>query len=232
MTSRFLLLLAFALAACSPAGKAPAPVDPAFAKAVHDYLIANPEVIEEAQKALADKKQIALFNEAISDKADPYIGRKDASITIVEFFDYRCPYCEHAVDWTLQQPKANEDVRVIFKEFPILSEASLEASKAALAANKQGKYPAMHRALMKTPGALTSELIDQAALSSGVNVKRMRNDMESPDVIAHLKRISKLAYSGKVESTPTFLVNGVMVTGSDEKALNEAIKLAREKNKT
>ncbi|MET0546827.1 MAG: thioredoxin domain-containing protein [Caulobacterales bacterium] len=224
MKSRLFPIIALALAACSP-GKAPAPTDPAFGKAVHDYLVANPEVIEEAQKALAEKKQLALFKIAVADKEDPFIGQKNAKVTVVEFFDYRCPYCEHAVDWVLKQPKVNKDVKVIFKEMPFLTPASVEASQAALAANKQGKYAAMHLALMRSP-QLDSAAIDKAARTAGVDIKRMRKDMETVSVIEHLTRVKKLSESAKVESTPTFLVNGVLVAGFDQKALDAAIKKA------
>lgn len=230
MKLRLFALLALALSACSP-GNAPAPTDPAFGKAVRDYLIANPEVIEDAQKALAQKKQLALFEAAIADKEDPAIGAKNAKVTVVEFFDYRCPYCEHAVDWVLNQPKANKDVRVVFKEMPFLTPVSYEASQAALAANKQGKYAAMHLALMRTP-ELSSTSIDKAAQTAGVDVKRMRQDMEKVSVIEHLTRVKKLSESARVESTPTFLVNGILIAGFDEKALDAAISKALSDSKS
>ena len=219
--------LALILTACSPAGETPAPTDPAFGQAVRNYLLSNPEVIEDAQKALAEKKQLALFKSAITDKDDPFIGKRDAKVTVIEFFDYRCPYCVHAADWVLQQPGKNKDVRVVFKEMPFLTKESYEASQAALAANKQGKYAAMHRALMDVASSdLSSASIDKAAQKAGVDVKRMRRDMDSKDVIEHLDRVKNLSQSAKVESTPTFLVNGVLVAGFDEKALNAAIEKA------
>jgi len=227
MKSRLFAALAFVLTACSPGGaKAPAPTDPAFGAAVRNYLLANPEVIEEAQKALAEKKQLALFKSAVADSDDPFIGKRNAKVTIIEFFDYRCPYCMHAADWVLQQPAKNKDVRVVFKEMPFLTKESYEASQAALAANKQGKYAGIHRALMHTTGELNSASIDKAAQSAGVDVKRMRRDMDSVAVIEHLNRVKKLSETAKVESTPTFLINGILVAGFDEKALDAAIEKA------
>lgn len=227
MKLRLFAALAIVLAACSPGGQAPAPTDPAFGKAVRNYLLTNPEVIEEAQKALAEKKQLALFKSAAADKDDPFIGKKDAKVTVIEFFDYRCPYCVHAADWVLAQPAKNKDVKVVFKEMPFLTKESYEASQAALAANKQGKYAEMHRALMHVASSdLSSPSIDKAAQKAGVDVKRMRRDMDSQQVIEHLDRVKKLSESAKVESTPTFLVNGILVAGFDEKGLNAAIEKA------
>ncbi|MEO1189060.1 MAG: thioredoxin domain-containing protein, partial [Pseudomonadota bacterium] len=168
----------------------------AIEKIVYDYIMENPEVIEDALIALSEKRaaeEAALAMAAIADNqdalinnaADYSIGPADAPVTVVEFFDYRCGFCKRSAQWATELPeKYDNQVRVVFKEFPILSTESEKAALAAIAAGKQDKYIEMHMALMELDNGsgFGPEQIDAAAESIGVDVAMMRADMKSIEV--------------------------------------------------
>lgn len=190
-------------------------------KVVHDYIINNPEVIvqslqgyqqkqmEQAQKAMVKTQETAskyadpLFHNA----NDPSSGNPKGTISVVEFFDYQCPHC---IDMTPVMDgivKANSDVRIIYKEFPIRGPASETASRAALAAQMQGKYNDFQHALMaanKLP--LTDEIIFTAAKSVGLDVDKLKADMKSKAVDQQIKDTYKLAQDLQLMGTPALFV--------------------------
>jgi protein-disulfide isomerase len=154
------------------------------------------------------------------------MGRADAPIVIVEFFDYRCPYCHAAMEWVSDIARTRSDVRVVLKEFPILSEASMEAARAAIAAMPQGRYWAFHRALMSFRGDLTSQRIDALARESGVDVARMRRAMNDPEITLLLEENRAHAIDLNNTATPLFMINGEMVAGFNEPVLNARLREA------
>ena len=210
----------------------------AIEKIVRDYIVANPEVIEEALIALADKEKAASaarIAEAVkANAADLYknasdyaIGPADAPITVVEFFDYRCGYCKRSTDWIQALPEAYDGkVRVVFKELPIFGGISETASLAALAAGKQDKYVDMHLALMgvKNNDDLTDKEIDVLARKVGVDVQKMRADMRSMDVQKQLADMKSLGRELGVAGTPGFFVGDTVIEGADRAKLEAAIK--------
>ncbi len=207
---------------------------------LRDYLMENPEIIEEALIALSQKRQAdeaAKARAAIGDNRDALfthpddysIGPKDAEITVVEFFDYRCGYCKRSLDWVSGLPEAHDGrVRVVFKEFPILSEASTRAARAALAAGRQGKYFEMHAALMASRSALESEDIDKIAAEIGLEMTQWRADLESEAVTGHIEETKALARSLGVSGTPAFFLGDDYVAGADTGRVDNLIKAALE----
>ncbi|MDX2236910.1 MAG: DsbA family protein [Hyphomonadaceae bacterium] len=193
---------------------------------VRDYLVRDPTVLREAIDQLQARTNAEMLAEIASDENAVVLGPANAPITIVEFFDYRCPYCHTAMAWLFNLTENRRDVRVVLREFPILSPASLEAAKAALAAHKQGRYARFHQALMGFRGDLNTQAIDQLARESGVDVARMRREMEAPEIAASIERNHQLAAHFGVNSTPSFLINGEWVRTSDEASLNEAVRAA------
>ncbi len=192
---------------------------------VKDYLLENPEIIIEALNVLDERiKQeaeetakiaLAQNRDALYNNPNDYsIGPDDAEVTIVEFFDYKCPPCKASAQWVNAAP-ANYDgkVRVVFKEFPILSAESVQASYAALAAGKQGKYVEMHRALMSDRSKLADADIDRIAESVGVDVEKMREDMKSEAIEQAIEDNRSLAQKIQAGSTPTFIVNDTLHVG-------------------
>jgi protein-disulfide isomerase len=193
---------------------------------VRDYLVRNPDVLREALDALAERTENERWRRMKADSRDFSMGRADAPIVIVEFFDYRCPYCHAAMEWVNDVARSRSDVRIVFKEFPILSEASMEASRAAIAAMPQGHYWAFHRALMGFRGDLTSARIDELARQSGIDVPRMRRAMDSPEVTRLLEENRALAVEMNNTATPLFVINGEQVSGFDQARLDARLREA------
>lgn len=207
---------------------------------VRDYILENPEIIEEAlielqRRARAREMQAAYDavesqSEAIyNDPRDPRLGPEDADIVIVEFMDYKCSYCRVANDWVEDVREEHGDrIQFIIKEYPILGEDSLEASRAAIAALQQGTdiYEAFHNAMVSSSGPLPSERINQLARVSGVDVERMREAMESPAIMEHISQVRSLGQVLGVTGTPFFIVDGTIVSGANELALDQALQRA------
>lgn len=198
---------------------------------VRDYLVNNPDVLREALDALEGRVSAERWQRIRSDPRDFAIGPADAPIVIVEFFDYRCPYCHAALEWVIDLTRSRRDVRVVFKELPILSDASMEAARASIAAMPQGRYWAFHQALMGFRGDLTSEQIDALARRSGLDVARMRRAMDDPAITALLEENRAHAIDYDISGTPGFVINGELVPGFNqpllEARLREATREAR-----
>lgn len=212
----------------------------AIEKIVYDYIMENPEIIEEALISLQEKRQaeeMALAQAAIADNqdalvnnpADYSIGPADAPVTVVEFFDYRCGFCKRSAEWALDLPEQYDNqVRVIFKEMPILSAESETAALAAIAAGEQGKYIEMHTALMEldNDSGFDAEAIDATAESIGVDVAKMRADMKSIDVQKAVADSKSLARTLGITGTPNFIIGTQSVAGADIAAVEALIETA------
>jgi len=191
---------------------------------IREYIVQNPEVIEEALIELAARERAEMAERLASDPRDFTLGPEDAKVTIVEFFDYRCGYCKRGMDWLLETSASNPDtVRVVFKEFPILSPESRNAALAALAAGRQGKYNEMHQALMESRSDFSDEAIDEIAEQVGVDVDKMRADMQSPELQQHVADVRTQAIEAGAEATPTFFINGRVVAGWDPASLDRIV---------
>lgn len=203
---------------------------------VKDYLAENPEIIHEALLKIARQVEIEEQQEAqqtlidsrdalINDSRDFSIGPVNADLTIVEFFDYRCGYCKASRSWVLGLPKEYKNrIRVVFKEFPILSAESEQAALAALAAGKQGKYSEMHLALMKSRSPFKKTNIARIARKVGVNVKQMEQDMNTMSLRQHLSDNRALASRIGSQSTPTYVIGDEIVQGFDRPRLDALIE--------
>src|SRR5690606_5923721 len=128
--------------------------------------------------------------------------------------------------------RARNDVRFVFKELPILSEQSFEASQASLAALPQGRYWQFHRAMMGFRGDLTSERIDELARQSGVDVTRMRRAMSNADITTHLQDNRARAMDYQINGTPGFIINGELIPGFDEARLDARVRQAASEART
>lgn len=198
----------------------------AVEKITHDYLLSHPEIISDLQNAL-DAKQEAADQKARHDAlarvgtaalVDPkvayVIGPATAKVTVAEFFDYRCPYCKASQAAVQKALKDHPDVRFAFVEYPILTQDSIVAARAAVAARRQpGKYLPFHNALMATTGALPKERILAIAKDVGIDVPKLEKDMDDPAVAASLKASHALADRLKVNGTPTFVVGDQIIVG-------------------
>jgi protein-disulfide isomerase len=242
------LTIAAGLALAGAAGAADAPKafspeqEKAIREVVRDYLVNHPEVLVEAIQALQEKQQaaekdqrqkaLAAYRAELEQDADsPVAGNPKGNVTIVEFFDYRCPYCKSVSDRLFDTVKADGNVRYVLKEFPILGPESVVAAKAALAARKQGKYVEFHRALMAVRGNLDENAVMALAKTVGLDAKRLRDDMDGPAIAASLDRNLKLAQALKIDGTPAFVVGDQLVPGAvSTEALKTLIDQTRKTN--
>lgn len=185
---------------------------------IHNYLVNNPEVLIEASQALQMKQQQDMQKQAksaIEKNANELfsgdmtvVGNPKGNVTLVEFFDYQCAHCKKMGPVVEQLIKNNSNVRVIFREFPIFGKSSDMASRAALAAALQGKYKEMHQALLKKEGRLNEKMILDTAKSIGLNVDKLKKDMDSEKVSQELKQTRALAEKLRLMGTPAFIIAG------------------------
>jgi protein-disulfide isomerase len=161
------------------------------------------------------------------------LGNPNGDVTIIEFFDYACPYCKAAEPRLEAFLKADRNVRLVVEEFPILTPASAIASRAALAADRQGKYAAFHQALMLYRGGLDEDAILGVAKDVGLNIQRLRRDMANPKLTAAIDANLKLAKTIGAHGTPTLIVDDRILTQPsatiDFPALAAASRKARER---
>src|SRR5713226_6914272 len=211
-----------------------------FERRVRDYLMDHPDVIvaavnqhEERQRAKeateAQKVVQTRAEEVFRDPASPIGGNLNGDVTLVEFFDYNCPYCRQMVPVMIKAEEGDPQLRVVYKEFPILGPNSTFAAKAALAAHKQAKYVAFHRALYQVRGAVDPAKITEAAATVGLDVERLKIDMEDPALEAAIDKNLELAKVLRINGTPGFVVGDQILRGAtDLKTLQAWVRAAKE----
>lgn len=150
----------------------------------------------------------------VDDRRDPIFGNPDGNVTVVEFFDYRCPYCKTVAARLLATVKRDGNIRLVFKELPVLGARSEYAARAALAAKNQGRYLAFHKALMRSSGRLTQKRVLSIAKSVGVNTNRLRADMQSPEIDDAIAANRDMARKLGIRGTPTFVIADRTVRGA------------------
>jgi protein-disulfide isomerase len=202
----------------------------AIEKIIKDYLIANPEVFLEVQTVLeakmeklqADKLKAALSENAkdIFRRADaPLAGNKDGDITVTEFFDYNCGYCKKSFGDVAKLIAGDSKVRVVFKEMPILSKGSEEASRVALAARMQGKYWEVHSGLLESKAPANEAAALKIAEKAGLDMAKLKKDMDGPEVKAELTLVKDLANKMGINGTPHFIVGDKSIPGAPQDLL-------------
>jgi protein-disulfide isomerase len=195
-----------ALMLLSAQGASAQNADAAALSNLNDALLAYQD---HAADAVVANKAAALLN----DPATQVIGNPKGDVAIVEFFDYQCPYCK-AIEPKLEKlMKDDGKVKLVIKEFPILGPVSIVASKAALASVKQGKYEAYHKAMMAYRGQLKEENVFAMAKDVGLDVDRLRKDMDAPDVATQLLDNMNLARALKISVTPALIVGNHIYAG-------------------
>ena len=210
----------------------------AIEKIVRDYLLKNPEVIEEAIGVLRTKRQeeerrraaaaIARNGEALrAHPLSPVSGNAEGDVTVVEFFDYQCGYCKRALPAMTALLEEDANVRVVWKEFPILGPVSDFAARASMAADRQGRYYPFHLALMKEP-ELTEGKVLEIAGKTGLDTARLQQDMQDPAIRAYIDETRALGQRIGISGTPAFVIGGTLVPGVvDAVRMKELIAAAR-----
>jgi len=190
-----------------------------------EAILENPQIIMEAVAILERQEraeQAAAQAEVLRQQRDqlendpnaPFTGAPDADAVIVEFFDYNCPYCKRAANDVSALLAADDNVRVVYREWPILGEGSVFAARAALAAHAQGKYSEMHAALMGMRGRAEEATVLAAARDLGLDIDQLLGDMQSEEVSAHIAASRALAESLGFTGTPAFVIGDALVPGA------------------
>src|SRR5664279_2298573 len=236
-------LLAIAVPQASRADEFSAPQKGEIERIVRDYLIAHPEVLQEAMAEL-EKRQSAAESEkhksAVKDHAKALfssprqvnLGNPQGNVTFVEFFDYNCGYCKRAMTDMLTLMKADPKLKVVLKEFPVLGPGSVEAAQVAVAVNMQDKtgkkYLEFHQKLLGGRGQADKAHALAVAKEIGLNVAQIEKDMAGPEVKTTLAENFKLAEALGLNGTPSYVIGSDVVIGAvGLPALEEKINTAR-----
>jgi protein-disulfide isomerase len=194
---------------------------------IRDYLTKNPQILVDMATEL-DKRQAieqaSLQTKAISDNADAIFrslashvaGNPNGDVSVVEFFDYNCPFCRRALHSVVKLINDDGKVRLVLKELPILSDDSVAAAKLALASNKQGKYFEMHQELLSQPGKADKEKALRVAKDLGLDVDQLQKDAQDPDIKKALDEAKDLAQKLSLKGTPLFLVGDRVISGAPD----------------
>ena len=193
---------------------------------VREYLLNNPTLLLEVMEKLEEQQKQAARSQAsesimankqeLFESDTDYVFNPDGAIPVVEFFDYQCGYCKRMLPSVVRLLDENRSVRFIYKEFPILGEMSTVASKAALAAKRQGKYLDYHNALMAMRRPLDEASIYDTAAEVGLDVERLKKDMNDPTIQDIIERNRSLGQNMGLRGTPSFIVGDALVPGALE----------------
>jgi protein-disulfide isomerase len=229
--------------ACQPAANVdgkPSKAETAFGESVREYLLAHPEVIEEAVSKLNEQRQVEAAAERDSDAkrlippnrealerdARDLVVNPNGKITVVEFFDYNCGYCKSSAPEILDIAEKNPDIRLVLKELPIFGEASDTAAKVALTPAGKAKGVELFKAFMAQK-PLDEAAIDRILAAHGLDPAAVRKAAASPEVEKQIADVRALAVALKIQGTPAFVVGDVMIPGADMAALRAAITQAK-----
>jgi protein-disulfide isomerase len=204
------------------------PADKArMTKAVHDYLVQNPEVLvdmsneldkrQKAQQAAQQKKAIAQNADKIFRSPNAFVAdNPKGNVSVVEFFDYNCGFCKRALPDVVKLTQTDHNVRLVLKELPIFGKDSEEASRVALAVMKldPSKYFELHQRLFADPGPANEAKALNIAQSLGVNTDEIKKTMNDPWITAALKENAQLAADLDLQGTPLYLVGDQVIDGA------------------
>lgn len=206
---------------------------------IHDYILAHPEVLVQALQSLDERQREAdaaqaketlksRANDIFQDKQSPVGGNAQGNVTLVEFFDYNCPYCRMMAPIMNQAVADDPQLRIVYKEFPILGPDSVFAAKAALAADRQGKYQEFHKALYGSRTRVTEAAVLKIAGEVGLDVERMKGDMQKPEIQAMIDGNAELAQALRITGSPGFVAGEQIFPGATDLAnLKKLIEQAR-----
>ena len=184
----------------------------------------NPQIVMEAVAILEAQEDARKADQSVAllssrrdvlerDPNAPVLGNVDGDVTIVEFFDYNCPYCKRVKPEIQALMAADPDIRLVYREWPILGEGSVFAARAALAARNQGKYEEFHWAMMGLQGRAEEASILNAAVEIGLDADKLRADMDAPEINEHIQTSMELAAALGFNGTPSFVIGEALVPG-------------------
>lgn len=184
----------------------------------------NPEIVMEAVSILETRQNAAQAESQADvlkrernllerDPNAPVLGNPDGDVTVIEFFDYNCPYCRRVKPVVEALLKADPNVRLVYREWPILGEGSVFAARAALAAREQGLYAKFHWAMMGMNGRAEEASVLRIAEEVGLDIARLRRDMEATEVEDHIQTSMRLTQALGLNGTPSFVIGDTVAPG-------------------
>ena len=169
---------------------------------------------QQANQALVAAQVLASERDALErDPNAPVLGNPDGDVTVVEFFDYNCPYCRRVKPHMEALLAADPNVRVVYRGWPILGEGSVFAARAALASRNQGKYDEFHWAMMGLNGRAEEATVIRAAEEIGLNIAQLRRDMNAPEIDEHIQTSMRLSRAIGFSGTPSFVIGDNLAPG-------------------
>ena len=182
------------------------------------YIEENPGVIRDALQRLAEREESEQKLAALAflemTEGDPVLGNPDGSLVIYEFSDYNCGYCKRVFGPIQEVLAEDDDIRVVIKEFPILSQSSLVAAQAAIATQKQGVFPQYHVTMLTYPGAISMDTILAAARDAGADIDQLQKDMRSAETAAVINRTRMSAEQLQISGTPGLIIGSTIIPGA------------------
>jgi len=213
-------------------------------KIIKDYLLAHPEVLQEAMAELEKKQQVAEAEKArsaVKNHSDALfnsprqvvLGNPQGDVTFVEFFDYNCGYCKRALNDMVELMSKDPKLKVVLKEFPVLGPGSVEAAQVAVAVRMQDKtgkkYLDFHQKLLGGRGQVDKAKALAAAKDAGLDMARIEKDIKSEEVSKTLEESMKLAEALGLNGTPSYVIgNDVVIGAVGLAALSQKVQAARQ----
>ncbi|MBS0477785.1 MAG: thioredoxin domain-containing protein [Proteobacteria bacterium] len=231
LTSRAALPLVAAAAALLGAGATWMVSHQAGGSQVRDYLLAHPEVIPEAMQKLQERSNAKVIAANRADILTPvgsaWAGNPNGDVAVVEYLDYNCGYCRASLPVVDQLIAAEPNVKVIYRELPVLSPESETAARYAIVAARQGKYRALHAALY-AGGPLTEASMDKALVAAGLDPARVKEEAKAASVEAAIKTNLSLMRPLGMTGTPTWVIGDRVVSSvMSLEDMRDAVEAAR-----
>jgi protein-disulfide isomerase len=195
---------------------------------IKDYLLQNPEILKDAMVELDHRQKAREQESQLKITADPtsklytssqhaVIGNPQGTATLVEFFDYNCGYCKRALGDLANLMKADTNLKVILKDYPILTPGSVEAAQVAGAVRQQftgDKFWEFHRKLLSTRGAVGKQQALDVARDLGADMDRLAKDMQDPAIQSGIEETMQMASTLNMNGTPSYVVGQDVVIGA------------------
>jgi protein-disulfide isomerase len=207
-----------------------------------EAILENPEIIEQALLRLEQLEQERQQDQMAAilttrrdvleqDSNAPVLGNPNGDVTIVEFFDYNCPFCRRVKPEISELMQRDQNVRLVYREWPILGPGSVYAARAALASREQGKYEEFHWALMALDGRADEQTVLKTAKSIGLDIEKLQENMDAPEIESHIALSMELANGLNITGTPTFIIGKSIAPGLVQAdRLIEMVDQARSEN--
>jgi protein-disulfide isomerase len=243
---RFVLFLFLGLMMLPPparAGEVPSSFTPAqraeIVTILRQALVSDPSILRDAITALRDaeardretaaRSAIEQLGPALTASAgDPVAGNPRGDVTVVEFYDLRCPYCRRMVPVIAELLHGDRNVRLVYKDIPILGPGSMLGARAVLAAQRQNGYARLQAVIMQGSSQITEDSLRKAADEAGLDWARLQRDMQDPAIEARIRANLDLARKLGIDGTPAFVVGKQLIPGAVDLAdLQDAVKAAR-----